>query len=164
MSRYLVHCPLNFAKKQLNIYHHVCLNFSQNCLCHWHCLWHPIAISQKCEGGMRMSNWACSIRASPAVSKTLMRARMKLLKCKSSKLRTKVLLFKVKDESISRRGRWWKYCWSSGQRSFSLGRQSRTPIVNLEPTIVNFKFGILVHKYYNMYNITLWTNHPLHQQ
>ena len=30
---------------------------------------------------------------------------------------------------------WWgKYCWSAGQRSFSLGRQSRTPIVN--PTIV----------------------------
>ena len=64
---------------------------SQNCLCHWHYLWHPIAISQKCEGGMRKSNRACSIRTSPTVSKKLMRARMKLLlKCMSSKLGTKV--------------------------------------------------------------------------
>ena len=109
MSRYFVHCPLNFAKKQLNIDHHVCLNFSQNCLCHSHCLWHPIAISQKCEGGMRMSNWACSIRASPAVSKTLMRARMKLLLLRvkyiedesiKSKMKMKVFQDADDDESI----------------------------------------------------------------
>ena len=155
MSRYFVHCPLNFAKKQLNIDHHVCLNFSQNCLCHSHCLWHPIAISQKCEGGMRMSNWACSIRTSPAVSKKLMRARMKLLLVRvkyiedesiKSKMKMKVFQDADDDESIVGVRVNAPFLWVGSHA---------LPLWTSSPQLLTLSSEYLYTWYYNMYIITI---------
>ena len=168
MSRYFVHCPLNFAKKQLNIDHHVCLNFSQNCLCHSHCLWHPIAISQTCEKGMRMYEQLSMFnKDKPSRIKEIDEGENEIIVsacqvnwgrkycCLKSKMKVKVFQDADDDESIVGVRVNAPFLWVGSHA---------LPLWTSSPQLLTLSSEYLYTGIIICTLLLLWTNHLLHQQ